>query len=267
MRTKWHPRLSSDVPPAKAGEPSHWKLRDKHRRHVAKLAAGDTGARVIAPADTDGTLFRKAVVLPEAEKNITKDGVYSSKTGAVVKKGRWRGRKIRTLTLEERATCPRQCENWSICYGNATPWARRLVHGDDLEFLLYEEIKRISEKHALVIRLHMLGDFYSLQYVEFWRAMMRRFDIAVFGYTAHPADSKIGAALAALADEMWERFSMRFSGGYQPPHVARAITVQSAEEARAADAIVCPAQIGRVANCGACGLCWHSKRTIAFLEH
>lgn len=258
---------SALVSPALDGEPGHWQLRQKHRNQLAKFASGSSAPRIVADKDASGTRFAKAVVDPENEKNITKDGVYSIKTGPVVTKGVWRGMKIRTLTLEERQTCPRACENWRICYGNNMPWARRLKHGADFERLLVEELKRLSARAPIVVRMHMLGDFYSVGYVRLWQRIVETMDVRVFGYTAHPAGSRIGSMLAVTAAAMWDRFAIRFSGRSQPATVRRAITVRSVEEAAAAGAIVCPAQTGKSPSCGRCGLCWHSSRTIAFLEH
>lgn len=257
--------FSGEVSPAEDGEPQHWQLRDKHRAHVERMKAGDTGAKRPMPATALRTRFLKSIRLPEEEKSITKPGKYSPKVGDVVTKTRWKGREMRTLTLEERATCPRACEMWTACYGNNMPWARRLVHGDELEFLLFCELAEM--KKPIVVRLHQLGDFYSLRYVNLWRRIIERLDIVAFGYTAHPATSEIGRAIAELAAEHWDRFSVRFSGRYQPESVARAVTVRTEKEAADMGAILCPAQTGRSPSCARCGLCWTSKRTIAFLEH
>lgn len=265
MKTKWHKRLSEDVSPAEDGEPEHWRLRDIHRRHVERMKSGSTGAKRPMPPTATRTRFLKSIRLPEEEKSITKPGKYSPKVGDIVTKTRWKGRQVRTLTLEERATCPRECDNWTTCYGGSMPWARRLVHGDELEFLLFCELAEM--KAPTVIRLHQLGDFYSLRYVRLWERILERFDVVAFGYTAHPASSPIGAAIADLAARFWDRFAVRFSGRYQPDTVARAVTVMSEKEAADMGAIVCPAQLGKTPSCARCGLCWTSKRTIAFLEH
>lgn len=257
--------VASDVAPAEGGEPQHWLLRDRHRRLVERMVSGETGSSRPMPESATRTRFLKSIRLPEEEKTITKSGKHSPKVGDVVTKTRWKGREMRTLTLEERATCPRACEQWSTCYGNHMPWARRLVHGDEFEFLLFCELAEI--KRQTVIRLHQLGDFYSMRYVKLWERIIERLSIAAFGYTAHPATSPIGAALADLAARHWDRFSLRFSGRYQPNTVARAVTVRSREEADAMEAIICPAQLGKTPSCARCGLCWTTKRTIAFLEH
>lgn len=261
-----HSLNSSDVSPAQDGEPGHWLLRHKHRRHIERMKSGGGLGSAPMPEGATGTRFKKSLRLPEEEKNITKSGDYSPKIGGLVMKTAWKGRSIRVLTLEERATCPRECENWRICYGNNSPFARRIVHGAEFEFFLFSEMMDIGSS-GIVVRLHQLGDFYSREYVNLWRYMLDRFDLKAFGYTAHPATSEIGSLIAAMAATMWDRFAIRFSGRYQPDTVRRAITVRSEAEAKAVGAIVCPAQLGKTASCGRCGLCWTSEKTIAFLEH
>lgn len=256
---------SSDVSPRVGDEPSHWFLRATHRRHVEKLSSGDIGAAHPVSEGFTGTKFKKTLRYPEEEKTVTKDGKFSSKLGASIRKTAWKGRAMRSLTLEERATCPRACENWTICYGNGMRFTRRMIHGEELEELLFIEMSEIGAGSC--VRLHQLGDFYSERYVDIWRRIIERFDVVAFGYTAHPASSPIGQMLATMAASLWDRFAIRFSGRYQPDTVRRALTVRSTEEAAAAGAIVCPAQIGKTANCGTCGLCWTSSRPIAFLEH
>lgn len=261
-----HSFNSSDVSAAVDGEPEHWLLRHKHRRHIARMKAGGGLGSAPMPEDAIGTRFKKSLRLPEAEKNITKSGEFSPKIGRIVTKTGWKGAAIRVLTLEERATCPRECENWRTCYGNNSPFARRLIHGGEFEFLLFCEMERFAGT-GLVVRLHQLGDFYSAEYVNLWRQIIKRFGIRAFGYTAHHATSPIGSIIASVAAESWDKFAIRFLGRYQPNTVRRAITVKTISEADKAGAIVCPAQLGKTPNCGRCGLCWTADRTIAFLEH
>ena len=33
------------------------------------------------------------------------------------------------------------------------------------------------------------------------------------------------------------------------------------------DAIICPQQIGKTSSCSTCGLCWQSRKRIAFIQH
>ena len=84
----------------------------------------------------------------------------------VVKKGKFKGYVIFTLTLEERATCPRECYHWDNCYGNNMAFAHRIEHGPALEAKLGEEIAELCATYkGVIIRLHVLGDFYSVDYV------------------------------------------------------------------------------------------------------
>ena len=63
----------------------------------------------------------------------------------VVIKGKCRGMPCFTLTLEERATCPPDCKQWSNCYGNNMRFAYRVDHRDPNELTrkLATEIKDI----------------------------------------------------------------------------------------------------------------------------
>lgn len=257
---------SGDVAPPEDGEPAHWMVRHRHRRHVARMIAGGGLGSPPMPESAERTRFQKAVVHVSMEKNVTKCGSHSSKIGKRITKTHWKGRNIRTVTLEERATCPRACENWTTCYGNAMPFARRLIHGPQLERELVLEVTQ-SFSSGVALRLHQLGDFYSPAYVDLWTDLVSRLDVVAFGYTAHPADSPIGKKIAIAAAAMWDRFAVRFSGAYQPKSVRRALTVQSHEEAEAAGAVVCPAQLGKTASCATCGLCWTAEKPIAFLQH
>ena len=105
-----------------------------------------------------------------------------------------------TLTLEERATCPTTCTLLWECYGNSLPFSRRHEHGPALEEAIAGEIRKhlATRPDGIVVRLHLLGDFYSANYAAFWLTLIRRHRrLRVFGYTAHPADSDIGRIIMA----------------------------------------------------------------------
>ena len=83
----------------------------------------------------------------------------------VIQKGRWRDFPMFSLTLEERATCDRSCQQWANCFGNNIRFAHR-VGADDPDLLmlrLNDELDHLSRvhPHGFVIRLHVLGDFFS----------------------------------------------------------------------------------------------------------
>jgi hypothetical protein len=193
-------------------------------------------------------------------------GENQRKLGKKVTKGKWKDAPIFALTLEERATCPRDCDLWNSCYGNRMPWSIRHHIDDEKLFQLANELSDLQHKHwrtGFVIRLHVLGDFFSAEYVEFWRRCLKTFPgLRVFGYTARWHD-EIGMCLAAVIRENWDRFAVRSSGAKMDVPASR--VVDRVEDR--GDGIICPVQTERAACCATCGLCWHSKRDIVFLRH
>jgi hypothetical protein len=225
------------------------------------------------PAVTEGrTLFPTTVVDAADSPRLLVSGQNSRKLGSHVTKGPWKGFPIYSLTLEERATCPDSCHLFSSCYGNSMPFARRHRHGPDLELKLYGEVADLAELHprGFVVRLHQLGDFYSLDYVMRWSHMLKDFPaLRCFGYTAWPRHSPIGQTVKMLTDKQWDRFAIRFSSAEPKPQGATSIDYVP-DGPRVPEGIVCPAQMKRTDSCGSCGLCWHAAardKTIVFVLH
>lgn len=167
------------------------------------------------------------------------------------------------LTIEERATCPRSCQQWKNCYGNNMPFANRINHESPAFYTsLEEELGALSLKHStgFVVRLHVLGDFFSKKYVRFWMKMMTRHpELKIYGYTHRYPEHKdgIGREIEKLnAMGAWVRFSDR--GGLMSANVGAA--------SAAAD-IQCPEEVGKTESCLTCGLCWQTTKPIRFLEH
>lgn len=217
-------------------------------------------------AVVDGrTLFPSQRRRPGSHK-VLKTGAWQRKIGGLVRKGRWAGMPIYALTLEERATCPRSCAQWQGCYGKGMQRAARQEHGPLLEATILAELNDLQRNHptGFVVRLHVLGDFYSSEYVAMWRGALEEFPaLRVFGYTAWPNNSEIGRAVAAVRDGHWDRFAVRTSGagdGQRANVYALASNVPKGE-------IICPAQLNKTKSCSTCALCWASKRPIAFLKH
>lgn len=219
------------------------------------------------------SLYQKLVKDPGGDEWVLKSGEHNRKLGSHIAKKKWRGFPIFSLSLEERATCPRTCEQWAICYGNHASQhkAYRYRHGHALEAELERELFILSAEAAtrrgFVVRLHTLGDFYSVEYVHLWAEWLKTFKpLRCFGYTAWPRDSEIGQAIAALVDEKWDRFAIRFSERSDAPRSAGVISAHSPRP-RPKEAIVCPAETGATDCCGTCGLCWTSDKRIVFIEH
>lgn len=214
-------------------------------------------------AVTEGrSLFPSRVFPPTS--NVLKSGDNQRKLGKEIEKGRWKGFPVFSLSLEERATCPTTCAMYRGCYGNNMVYAKRYEHGPDLEQQIITDLARLEIQHprGFVVRLHLLGDFYSVAYVEFWAFMLETFPgLHIFGYTAWTWNTGIGQAVSKLRNSNWERFAVRTSGAKKG---LRTIVFH----AKAPKSVIpCPAQDGKTASCSTCGLCWQTKRAIGFRAH
>lgn len=246
-------------------------LRDRRRFKTVPVPMGDPS--VMADSSATGTIFPSRVFEPDASESLLKDGCNASKIGGDVLVGWLKGARIYTLTLEERATCPRVCAHWQSCYGNSMPHARRWQHGPALMSQLEREIADLCQRHERVlIRLHVLGDFWSAEYVNLWaRALDRHANLFAFGFTAHKPGTVIGDYIAAVRGLHPDRFWMRHSDMTGPWGT---FTVDfPTQQKRIGDAIVCPEQRDgmeggpRGRHCGNCGVCWSSAAPIVFITH
>lgn len=278
---KWTPERVEELK-------THWANPDATFRTVAH-AMGTTVGSIDGKCRTLGLQFHRkknpAALLPdhaavaeartvypasvrEPDGNVLKSGDNQRKIGKKVTKGAWKGFPIFVLTLEERATCPRSCQQYLACYGNNMRFAARYKHGPALEASLRTELKHLQKRFpkGFVVRLHLLGDFPTLGYVRFWEEMLNEFPaLHVFGYTAWLQNTRIGQAIADLRSRRWMRFAVRTSGAMTGPR-----TVVVAKEWPTIKAIVCPAQTGKTKSCSSCGLCWSlaaRDKAIAFLAH
>jgi hypothetical protein len=155
-------------------------------------------------------------------------------------------------------------------YGNKMQYADRVQAGADLEWRLEREVALLEARYpnGFAVRLHNLGDFYSVQYVALWRQLLERHRaLHIWGYSARwqVKDDPIAAALVALAAKKWSRLAVRFSNAPPLLKVPVTITVEHPKQVPA-DAILCPEQVGRMESCSTCALCWQSKRRVAFLQ-
>lgn len=218
------------------------------------------------------TLFPSTVVAPADSPALLVSGENSRKLGSQVTKGPWSGFPIYQLSLEERASCPRSCFHWNTCYGNGMQMARRHKADADLIPYLRAELTDLQDEfpRGFVVRLHVLGDFFSEAYARQWIEWLREFPaLHIFGYTAHTKDSPIGKILLAATDTQFDRFAIRFSSEEPQPQGATTIW-RLPEDGTVREGIVCPAQTGKTDCCGTCGLCWAvsaKEKTIAFIAH
>lgn len=224
-----------------------------------KASRGGLVIKDTHPAAQDGRTVFPSTVRTDFRSGVLKSGDNARKLGAIVAKGKWRGFPIFALTLEERATCPRSCVQWTTCYGNNMPFSVRHKSGPELEDAIERDLAYLNRQSPFVVRLHILGDFYSVEYVECWENWFSRFPgLHAFGYTAHAPDSEIGRSVKILNGVYSDRCSIRFSG-------VNAIVIDA--EADRGESIVCPAQTEKTKSCATCALCWASEKSIAFLRH
>ena len=201
----------------------------------------------------------------------------NKKLGKVLTKGAFKGKPLYSLSLVEREMgCPKGCLHWDSCYGNNMPFAHRFKTDNDLVFcnILIDEIFNLLIKHkqGIHIRLHVLGDFFSRYYINWWKALLVCHDkISIYGYTAHTPNSQLGLEIKNVIDKIgFDRFAIRFSNStvkmsansleYEPRLVAsKNVSLKS---------IPCPEQENKVLNCASCALCWNKNiDRILFYTH
>lgn len=215
------------------------------------------------------TLFPARVVVPDYSAVLFKSGKNNPKIGSQVIKGMWKGMPVYTLTLEERATCFGGCEHFGDCYGNHMQWPTRWKAGPEIEKIIPGQVATLARKHrgGFVLRLHVLGDFYSAQYVTLWgELMLKHPQLRVYGYTRWPQRHPVGKQIDILNAAYPERWRVRWSnrGGL----MGTVSKDDTSLRGHIAEGIVCPAQTeGDDVSCGSCGLCWNSSEPIVFITH
>ncbi len=207
------------------------------------------------------TIFLTRVKPVDVPKRLLQPASNNKKLGGgffIVARGKWRGVPLYTLTLEERATCSSDCKQWAACFGNNMRFTQRVDHRDPeaLQARLETELDEMLRMYRKVLlRLHVLGDFFSVEYTQFWRRMLDKHPgLLIFGFTHWPRASPIGQAVGALNDEdrVWIRFSDQ--GGPMSANVD-------------GFGIRCPEQTGQTKSCLTCGICWSTTEPVAFKKH
>lgn len=218
------------------------------------------------PAIRLGTTIYGQMSVPAAQtERLLKSGKWNRKIGEIATKGRWKGLPIFTLTLEERSTCPRTCLEWHTCYGNNLGKQPRILPDDTLEPRLFAQLMHLMavNNDGIIVRLHVLGDFFSVEYVLFWRKMLQYFPkLRIFGFTARLPDTEIGREVLYLIRDFEDQALFRVSGGGKPLLCSEVVDTEDQ-----ATGIVCPAEKDVDRCCATCGLCWQTDLTISFIKH
>jgi len=220
------------------------------------------------------TMFNKTPNVIKPVKNVK-----LSKASSIITKGTFKGYKMFTLTLTERETCPKSCVHYLDCFGNNMPFAHRIDHTD--QKLLEERIEIdldeliIQKKKRVMLRLHILGDFFSVSYVLFWKKLLHKYNglLAIFGYTGNlpndpnPLYASIGKAIRDVRRVFKDRklFQIRFSGMPSDSFSANSLDHNTPEKGKD---IICPEQTGKTESCTTCSLCWDCPaKRILFITH
>ena len=200
---------------------------------------------------------------------MLKRGKQNKKLGDKVSVKKWKGMTMYSLTLEERATCPSDCEQWDNCYGDNMPFAHRFDHTDPtFKDQLGMQLEQLNRKHpeGFVVRLHVLGDFYDGLYIVQWQLWLHQLEnLHVFGYTHHPYTSQLGTMINNVNNIHSDRFRVRFSDDWDTEfsaHVAQPRDLEYVEHG-----VICHEQLGKTDSCASCGYCWSSDQPIIFIEH
>lgn len=214
------------------------------------------------------TRYLKNVKSPHLQ--MLKRGKANKKLGNKVSVKMWKGMTIYSLTLEERSTCPTDCEQWDNCYGNNMPFAHRFDHTDpSFKEMLELQLQELNNKHknGFVVRLHVLGDFYDGLYIATWQHWLHKFkNLNVFGYTHHAYTSQLGTMISNINNIYPDRFRVRFSDDKDVSFNATVIKPKD-KNIWTGPGILCPEQAGATPSCADCGYCWASDQPVVFIEH
>jgi len=210
------------------------------------------------------TIYQKSIK-QSSKTGLLKKGSSNAKLGFKITSKKWTGKRLYSLTLVERETCPTSCHHWDDCYGNNMPFAHRFSN-PNIDLILEKEIESLLQKHkdGIVIRLHVLGDFFSVEYVLFWQEMLLKHPkLCLFGYTAREETEYIGKAILFMNRRFSDRCVIRSSRNEEN----NSFWSYAAEESFEGASFVCPEQTGKLPSCAACGLCWTTPKTVKFLSH
>ena len=214
------------------------------------------------------TLYQKNIFNPKDYKFKAIKASTNKKLGKKVTKGKLKNAKMYTLTLVERETCSKECEHYLDCYGNNMPFAHRIKANDSIYQLLDNDLNELDKKNKpYLIRLHVLGDFFSVDYVNYWKKQLEtRPNLNIYGYTRYHTtmndinEAMIGLAIDSIRVQYPYRFMIRFSNDTTKEFSAHSEEITT-------NGIACPVQEDKTDSCGTCTLCWTVNKPIIFKTH
>jgi len=151
------------------------------------------------------------------------------------------------------------------------PFAHRFANGPELLEAIDAQLQTLTDKWpiGIVVRLHVLGDFWNRAYANFWAIMLAKYPtLCIYGYTAHYMTPNMRHAINILNDCSNGRSMIRYS--HNADHDPENPTVRfAATEHYQGDTFDCPEQTGRIDSCASCGACFNKRisKTVRFLSH
>ena len=169
-----------------------------------------------------------------------------------------------SFSLPALETCPGKTEFCSrLCYGLRGRFTKphmREIYGKNLEAskrvnFVEMVVREILKTKATVFRLHVVGDFYSANYVEKWLEVAQRLpDVKFFGSTRSWRVPCLRDAVTRFRDlpNVYLRASIDPSHLDRPPSGWGVWSVEGQGDP-------CLHDFGLVENCLDCKKCWQSK--------
>lgn len=188
----------------------------------------------------------------------------------IISKGKYRGLPAYQLTLIERETCPTSCLQWNTCYGNNCPFNIRHRPGEKLERALEKDVEVLAKKHpeGFLVRPHILGDYYSVEYVKVWEKLLDAYpNFYMYGTTHRRHGTDIGDAVAAMAHKHAKKCAILRSDKHRSDDPLKGAFSVFKGERPNPDVQVCLHQQGKAESCLSCGFCFTGKNDVQFLEH
>lgn len=226
-------------------------------------------------------VLKTATGVPKLTATSRETVVYGGRNNVrrrtkIIRKGPWRGMAFFYLTLEERTTCPTTCR-FNVdrgpgvvpCYGANMNMATRVDHtSPEFESAVRTDVDVLADRYpkGFVVRLHELGDFFSVDYVVMWAELLERHHpLHIFGYSHRTGD--IGEALDAVQNKHALRFNIMDSDAEHGTGVRPVAVVAPEGTGFGTKVVTCPEQTGRTMSCATCGLCMNGRTNIHFLPH
>lgn len=214
----------------------------------------------------------------ELIQQVTSYSKLGKRVQKAVKDGRQKGLPLATFSLEEGRTCDPKCGLARMCYAGKMGRQRRILYeGVKTDKLMAQAICATGPTHY---RINTVGDIPSQSFLEGIFSAIAVTGSTAFGYTHWQPESELGSMIRQLSDWHWNFFSIRTSylvGSRRPLPERAAVVMEQFNPAtlKEHNAVPCPEQLQQTGqktfnhkvNCGNCGLCWTSRRNVAFQLH